>query len=182
MDRTTEAWLEGSNAASCRFHDDRSRSGARALSSCYVERRTKLATGAALSSASGRHSPRFLARCISSSRARLSRRGDLPSSITDVIDLGCGTAAAGAGLAARSRRARFAGLTVIRGRSPRRMTYRQFGLRHRVVQASMVRRLDWGFQLRARRGTVPATSPSTNWRQSLAPRVASLRAAVRRRR
>ena len=55
MDRTTEAWLEALDRRHLAdFTLSEVARALRALSSCYVERRTKLATGGALSSAGKR--------------------------------------------------------------------------------------------------------------------------------
>lgn len=74
----------------------------RALSSCYVERREKLATGAALDGAGKRaafalfYGPQHfvIARAIVEVLGELSASG-----ITRVLDLGCGTGSAGAAVA-----------------------------------------------------------------------------------
>ena len=166
MDKTTEAWLE---ALERRHLADFTMSevarALRALSSCYVERRSKLASGAALSSAGKRsafalfYGPLhfFVTREIVTA---------LPvpqNSITEVIDLGCGTGTAGAGLAVASR------VGSIRGfdRHPWAVseaswTYRQFGLRHRVVQANITAHGFSGISSEARPGTVILAAYATN--------------------
>ena len=106
MDRTTEAWLEALDRRHLAdFTLSEVARALRALSSCYVERRTKLATGGALSSAGKRsafalfYGPlHFLV-----TREIVTALPISHGSITDVIDLGCGTGAAGAGLAVASR-------------------------------------------------------------------------------
>lgn len=183
MDRTTEAWLE---ALERRHLADFTMSevarALRALSSCYVERRSKLASGAALSSAGKRsafalfYGPlHFLV-----TREIVTALPISHGSITDVIDLGCGTGAAGAGLAVASR------VGSIRGfdRHPWAVseaswTYRQFGLRHRVVQANITAHGFRGISSEALAGTVILAAYAVN---ELAPEArstlfASLRAA-----
>jgi hypothetical protein len=175
MDRTTEAWLE---ALERRHLADFTLSevarALRALSSCYVERRSKLAAGVALSSAGKRsafalfYGPlHFLV-----TREIVSALPISHGSITDVIDLGCGTGAAGAGLAVASR------VGSIRGfdRHPWAVseaswTYRQFGLRHRVVQASITAQGFRGISSEARRGTAILAAYAVN---ELAPEARSM--------
>jgi hypothetical protein len=111
----------------------------RALSSCYVERREKLAEGGALSSAGKRaafalfYGPQHLLVTQAILRA-------LPTPIqaTDIIDLGCGTGTAGAAWALA------AGTRAIRGydRHPWAVaetawTYNQLRLQGRAVQANI---------------------------------------------
>ena len=110
----------------------------RALSTRYVERRSALPSGAALDSAGKRaafalfYAPvHFLAvgRIVQS----------LPSAIdnvTDILDIGCGTGAAGAAWALETRSGRISGFD----RHPwavaeANWTYRELGLRGRAVQA-----------------------------------------------
>ena len=141
MDSLTTAWLE---ALEGRHLADLTRSevarALRALSSCYVERRDKLGEGGALSSKGKRaafalfYGPQHLLVTREIVRA-------LPlatNEITDVIDLGCGTGAAGAAWAL------IAGARSIQGfdRHPWAIaeaswTYRQFQLHGRVLQASI---------------------------------------------
>jgi SAM-dependent methyltransferase len=112
----------------------------RALSSCYVERRHKLAEGGALSSKGKRaafalfYGPQHLL----ITREILRALPPATDRITDVIDLGCGTGAAGAAWA------QAAGSQSVRGfdRHPWAIaeagwTYRQFQLHGRVMQASI---------------------------------------------
>ena len=112
----------------------------RALSSCYVERRAKLAEGGALSSAGKRaafalfYGPQHLLIL----REILKALPESIDEITDIVDLGCGTGAAGAAWASA------AGATSIRGldRHPWAIaeaawTYRQFQLHSRVVHANI---------------------------------------------
>lgn len=183
MDRTTEAWLEALDRRHLAdFTMSEVARALRALSSCYVERRSKLASGAALSSAGKRsafalfYGPlHFLV-----TREIVTALPISHGSITDVIDLGCGTGAAGAGLAVASR------VGSIRGfdRHPWAVseaswTYRQFGLRHRVVQANITAHEFRGISSEALAGTVILAAYAVN---ELAPEArstlfASLRAA-----
>ena len=183
MDRTTEAWLEALDRRHLAdFTMSEVARALRALSSCYVERRSKLAAGAALSS-SGKRSAfalfygplHFLVTREIVTALRVPQ-----GSITDVIDLGCGTGAAGAGLAVASR------VGSIRGfdRHPWAVseaswTYRQFGLRHRVVQANITAPRFTGISSEVRAGTIILAAYAAN---ELAPEarstlLASLRAA-----
>jgi hypothetical protein len=115
----------------------------RALSSCYVERRTKLAQGGALDSAGKRaafglfYAPlhffvtREVVRALS----------DAASSIREVIDVGCGTGAAGAAWAIESGARRITGID----RHPwavaeANWTYAQLALPGRAVQGDAARR------------------------------------------
>ncbi len=141
MDPLTAAWLD---AIERRHLADLTMSevarALRALSSCYVERREKLAEGGALSSKGKRaafalfYGPQHLF----ITRELLKALPAATDQITDVVDLGCGTGAAGAAwaLAAGSRQ--------IRGfdRHPWAIaeaswTYRQFQLHGRVMQANI---------------------------------------------
>lgn len=141
MDLLTTAWLA---ALERRHLADLTMSevarALRALSSCYVERRARLAEGGALSSAGKRaafalfYGPQHLMVTHEILKV-LPGAGD---EITEVIDLGCGTGAAGAAWAVA------AGARSIRGldRHPWAIaeaswTYRQFHLHSRVVQANI---------------------------------------------
>ena len=110
----------------------------RALSSCYVERRSKLAEGGALSSAGKRaafalfYGPQHLL----VTREILRALPPPADEVTEIVDLGCGTGAAGVAWALAS------GAQAIRGfdRHPwavaeAKWTYRQFQLRSHVIQA-----------------------------------------------
>ena len=112
----------------------------RALSSCYVERRSKLAEGGALSSAGKRaafalfYGPQHLL----VTREILRALPHATDGVTDILDLGCGTGAAGAAWALAS------GAKAIRGfdRHPwaiaeAKWTYRQFQLHSHVIQANI---------------------------------------------
>ena len=166
MDKTTEAWLE---ALERRHLADFTMSevarALRALSSCYVERRSKLASGAALSSAGKRSAFALFYGPLHFfvTREIVTALPVAQNSITDVIDLGCGTGTAGAGLAVASR------VGSIRGfdRHPWAVseaswTYRQFGLRHRVVQANITAHGFSGISSEARPGTVILAAYATN--------------------
>lgn len=113
----------------------------RALSSCYVERRAKLPAGGALDSAGKRaafalfYGPLhfFVTRAIV---------GAIPdaAAIDDVLDLGCGTGAAGAAWALARDRVAIAGID----RHPwaiaeANWTYRCLGLRGRAAQGTLDR-------------------------------------------
>jgi SAM-dependent methyltransferase len=114
----------------------------RALSSCYVERRSKLREGGALGSAGKRAAfALFYAPLHFLTLAEIVRA--LPSTdrpVTDVVDLGCGTGAAGAAWAMQTAEARLTGID----RHPwavaeANWTYKQLGLRGRAVQADVAR-------------------------------------------
>jgi hypothetical protein len=114
----------------------------RALSSCYVERRAKLAEGAALGSAGKRaafalfYGPlhffvtREIVRALPAASAR----------ITSIVDLGCGTGTAGAAWALGANASAIHGVD----RSPWAVgeagwTYRQFRLDGRATQRDIAR-------------------------------------------
>ncbi len=112
----------------------------RALSSCYVERRAKLAEGGALSSKGKRaafalfYGPQHL--LVTREILKALPAGTDP--INEVVDLGCGTGAAGVAWALAG------GTRLIRGfdRHPWAIaeaswTYRQFQLLGRVMQANI---------------------------------------------
>lgn len=107
----------------------------RALSSAYVQRRTKLAAGAALDGRGKRaafalfYGPLHFA-AVSSVLAGLAARGEAVCSSSQIVDLGCGTGAAGAAWSLRcGRTPRVTGLDVhpwAVGEAG--WTYRYFGL------------------------------------------------------
>lgn len=114
----------------------------RALSSCYVERRGRLLEGEALGSAGKRaafalfYAPlHFLVtREVVQAMPEASRR------LSQIVDLGCGTGAAGASWARHAG----VGRIVAYDRHPWAVkeagwTYRQFGLQGRAVQADVAR-------------------------------------------
>jgi hypothetical protein len=147
MDRTTADWLE---ALERRHLADFTMSevarALRALSSCYVERRGRLADGGALSSAGKRaafalfYGPQhfFVVQKIVDS---LKLAGIFPGKVpATLVDLGCGTGAAGAAWA------RTAGIPAILGfdRHPWAIaeaawTYRRFELRGRAARRDIGR-------------------------------------------
>jgi SAM-dependent methyltransferase len=144
VDPLTSAWLE---ALERRHLADLTLSevarALRALSSCYVERRDKLAEGGALSSKGKRaafalfYGPQHLL----ITREILKALPPTTDRITEVIDLGCGTGSAGAAMA------QAVGSRSIRGfdRHPWAIaeaswTYRQFQLQGRVIQDSIAER------------------------------------------
>jgi hypothetical protein len=112
----------------------------RALSSCYVERRQKLARGGALESAGKRaafalfYSPlHFLI-----TREIVRSLHEPTEHITHVLDLGCGTGAAGAAWALECRRCSVHGIdrhpwTVMEAN----WTYRSLGIRGRATQGDI---------------------------------------------
>ena len=115
----------------------------RALSSCYVERRDKLARTGALDSAGKRaayalfYAPRhFLV------IREIVRALDASSAARRIVDLGCGTGSAGAALALEAGRARVEGVD----RNPwavaeANWTYRMLGLSGRAVVGDLLRNL-----------------------------------------
>jgi hypothetical protein len=169
MDLLTSAWLE---ALERRHLADLTMSevarALRALSSCYVERRAKLAEGGALSSAGKRaafalfYGPQHLL----VTQEIVNALPGVTDQVNEVIDLGCGTGAAGAAWALA------AGAPSIRGldRHPWAIaeaswTYRQFRLQSRVIQANIAA-LDMAQQKRsvinARRGTAILAAYAAN--------------------
>jgi hypothetical protein len=113
----------------------------RALSSLYVERRTKLAGGAALDTAGKRAAfAMFYAPVHLLITREILRALPSTSGITDVIDLGCGTGAAGAAWALDAGSARIWGFD----RHPWAVseatwTYRQLRLTGRAVHLDVTR-------------------------------------------
>lgn len=111
----------------------------RALSSCYVERREKLATGAALEGAGKRAAfalfygvQHFLV-TREVARAMLLEPGH-ETRLPRILDLGCGTGAAGAALATEVGAARIDGVDVNRWAvAEANWTYTAFALRGRAV-------------------------------------------------
>jgi hypothetical protein len=112
----------------------------RALSSCYVERRSKLVEGGALSSAGKRaafalfYGPQHLL----VTREILKALPPTTDGVSEIVDLGCGTGAAGVAWALAS------GAQSIRGfdRHPwaiaeAKWTYRQFHLHSHVIPANI---------------------------------------------
>jgi hypothetical protein len=119
----------------------------RALSSCYVERRTKLVTGAALGTAGKRAAFALFYAPLHFLTVREVVRG-LGAEVTSVVDLGCGTGAAGASWALHSGGVPVSGFD----RHPWAVaeaawTYRTLGLTGSARQADVTR-----LQFRPRRG------------------------------
>jgi SAM-dependent methyltransferase len=113
----------------------------RALSSCYVERRTKLETGGALGSAGKRaafalfYGPVHFVVCREIVRAL-----DAGEALTEIVDVGCGTGVAGAAWALEAPRARVRGLD----RHPwavseANWTYRELGVDGHAVRGDAAR-------------------------------------------
>ena len=141
MDHVIETWLEALERR--HLADLTMREVARALgalSSCYVERRGRLAEGGALSSAGKRaafalfYGPQHLL----VTRLIVDALSDVRAGVTEIVDLGCGTGAAGVGWALAS------GARSIRGidRHPWAVaeaswTYRQFHLSGRATRANL---------------------------------------------
>ena len=108
----------------------------RALSSCYVERRSKLAAGGALETRGKRAAfALFYGPMHFILTAEIARAIGVPDGLRDIVDLGCGTGAAGAAYALEARASRVSGLD----RNPwavaeANWTYRELQLKGRAVQ------------------------------------------------
>jgi len=151
----------------------------KALSTRYVERRSTLASGAALDSAGKRAAfALFYAPVHFLAVSRIIR--NLPTAaenLAEILDVGCGTGAAGAAWALEAGSARISGFD----RHPwaieeANRTYRELGLRGRAAQADVRRAA-----IEGRRGrgvllayTVNELIPET--RDSLLPRLLAARA------
>jgi Methyltransferase small domain len=113
----------------------------RALSSCYVERRAKLATGGALETAGKRAAFALFYAPLHLIVAReIVRALPVVADVSEIVDLGCGTGAAGAAWALESEASRIAAID----RHPwavaeANWTYRTLGLRGRATQAGIGR-------------------------------------------
>jgi hypothetical protein len=113
----------------------------RALSSCYVERRSRLAEGGALETAGKRAAfALFYAPLHFLTTARIVSALTIAVPLREVLDLGCGTGAAGAAWALHSTAARITGFD----RHPwavaeANWTYRVFGLRGRALRQDLAR-------------------------------------------
>ena len=115
----------------------------RALSSCYVERRDKLGTGAALEGAGKRAAfalfygvQHFM--IVQRIADALCDRADAPDAHRHVVDLGCGTGTAGAALALTIGAGRIDGFDVNRWAvDEASWTYRVFGLRGRAAVGNL---------------------------------------------
>jgi SAM-dependent methyltransferase len=112
----------------------------RALSSCYVERRAKLASGGALESAGKRAAFALFYAPIHFLILRHVVRG-LPSHrLTQVLDLGCGTGTAGAAWALEAGARRIDGIDRNGwAAAEASWTYRQLGLRGRASPGDLTR-------------------------------------------
>ena len=117
----------------------------RALSSCYVERRSRLAEGGALDTAGKRAAfALFYAPLHFLTADRVAGALAAPAPLTEVLDLGCGTGAAGAAWAQRASAGRITGFD----RHPwavaeANWTYRALGLQGRAHRLDLSRvRLD----------------------------------------
>lgn len=161
MTDRTAAWLEAlEHRHLADFTPTEVARALRALSSCYVERRDRLPRGAALDSAGKRaafalfYAPlHFIV-----TRAILAALPAATAGVSEVLDVGCGTGAAGAAWAAA------AGVTAIRGIdchpwavAEATWTYRQFGLTGRAAQRDVSRAV-----LTARRGTAVVVAYTAN--------------------
>lgn len=114
----------------------------RALSSCYVERRSKLTQGGALDSAGKRAAFALFYAPVHFLIAREVIRGipGAPDDLTRVLDLGCGTGAASAAWALAAGRARVAGVDINGWAvGEANWTYRQFGLSGRASIGDVAR-------------------------------------------
>ena len=114
----------------------------RALSSCYVERRSRLADGGALGSAGKRaaFSLFYAPLHLLTVRRIVQALGIAADRVKTIDDLGCGTGAAGAAWALESQRARVSGID----RNPwavaeANWTYRQLGIEGRAAQRDVSR-------------------------------------------
>jgi hypothetical protein len=119
----------------------------RALSSCYVERRSRLRGGGALESRGKRAAfALFYGPMHFVVTTEIVRALGVARAVEEVVDLGCGTGAAGAAFALETKAARIAGID----RNPwavteANWTYRELGLKGRATQADVGR-------FRSRRG------------------------------
>lgn len=114
----------------------------RALSSCYVERRVKLSGGGALDSRGKRAAFALFYGPVHFIITRQIVRSLLPatSTVTSVLDLGCGTGAGGAAWAIESGIARVRGVDRNRWAAAEAIwTYRQLGLSGRAAEGDLVR-------------------------------------------
>jgi len=114
----------------------------RALSSCYVERRARLADGAALDSAGKRAAfALFYAPLHFLVTREVVRALDAATPpITHILDLGCGTGAAGAAWSQACAPCRITGVDRNGwAKAEAKWTYRQLGLPGRAIQADVGR-------------------------------------------
>ena len=112
----------------------------RALSSCYVERRSRLAEGAALDGAGKRAAfALFYAPLHFQTTAHILGELGAPQ-VREIVDLGCGTGAAGSAWALVAPSARITGLDRSAWAiAEANWTYRQLGIRGRAVRQDLVR-------------------------------------------
>ena len=113
----------------------------RALSSCYVERRSRLAEGAALEGAGKRAAfALFYAPLHFQTTAHiLGQLGDR-TEVREILDLGCGTGAAGAAWALAAPSARITGVDRSAWAiAEANWTYRELGIRGRGVRQDVLR-------------------------------------------
>ena len=121
----------------------------RALSSCYVERRSRLAEGAALETAGKRAAfALFYAPLHFQATAHVIRELGAAPAVREIVDLGCGTGAAGAAWALAAGSARIAGFDRNAWAvAEANWTYRQLGIAGRATRQDLTR-----VQLEPRRG------------------------------
>ena len=113
----------------------------RALSSCYVERRSRLAEGAALETAGKRAAfALFYAPLHFQTTAHLVQQLAAGEGIRDIVDLGCGTGSAGAAWALALPAARIAGFDRNAWAvAEANWTYRQLGIPGRATRHDLTR-------------------------------------------
>lgn len=114
----------------------------RALSSCYVERRSKLAKGGALDSAGKRAAFALFYAPVHYLVIREIVRALPPEAraVRKVLDVGCGTGAAGAAWAVEAGASRISGLDLHPWAvAEANWTYRQFGLHGRATHGDIAR-------------------------------------------
>jgi len=117
----------------------------RALSSCYVERRSRLAQGGALDSAGKRAAfALFYAPLHYLTVARVVSAFPSPDGLAEVLDLGCGTGAAGAAWALHASATRITGFDRHHWAvAEANWTYRALGIHGRALRQDLARvRLD----------------------------------------
>jgi SAM-dependent methyltransferase len=112
----------------------------RALSSCYVERRSKLESGGALDSAGKRAAFALFYGPLHFLTIQRILAGLDPAPVEDIVDIGCGTGVAGAAWALRNGGARVTGVD----RHPwaveeANRTYRDLGVNGRAFQQDAAR-------------------------------------------
>jgi hypothetical protein len=113
----------------------------RALSSCYVERRSRLSAGGALESRGKRAAfALFYGPMHFVVATEIVRALGVARAFEEVVDLGCGTGAAGAAFAIETQASRIAGLDRSRWAvAEANWTYRELGLKGRATQADVRR-------------------------------------------